>query len=154
MKHTIRTILAGSALIVPLLGLGAAQAHAGRGEYCREYTKSVRINGQMQTAYGRACLQPDGDWKIVSYNGDEDLYDEVYEQAYKSLQRRQSNVVLIDYYVPRHAYYHPRPYFRWPVGYKRYYRGNGQNDRHHDGRRDRRDNGRDGHRDGKSRGRR
>ncbi|HEY0902066.1 MAG TPA: hypothetical protein VGD95_08080 [Micavibrio sp.] len=39
----------------------AAQA----GDYCREYTRTVSIGGRLQTAYGTACYQPDGDWKIV-----------------------------------------------------------------------------------------
>ncbi len=35
------------------------------GEYCREYQQTVVIGGQEQQAYGRACRQPDGSWKIV-----------------------------------------------------------------------------------------
>jgi surface antigen len=35
------------------------------GVYCREYTQTVVINGQKQTAYGHACRQPDGSWRIV-----------------------------------------------------------------------------------------
>lgn len=33
--------------------------------YCREFTQNVQIGGKEQTAYGRACRQPDGDWKII-----------------------------------------------------------------------------------------
>jgi surface antigen len=36
------------------------------GTYCREYQQTVVINGQQQTAYGCACRQPDGSWKIKS----------------------------------------------------------------------------------------
>ena len=36
------------------------------GTYCREYQQTVVINGQKQTAYGSACRQPDGSWKIKS----------------------------------------------------------------------------------------
>jgi len=35
------------------------------GTYCREYTQSVTVDGQQQKAYGKACRQPDGAWKIV-----------------------------------------------------------------------------------------
>ncbi len=35
------------------------------GDYCREYTSRVNINGQWQTAYGRACQMPDGTWRVV-----------------------------------------------------------------------------------------
>ena len=36
------------------------------GRYCREYTTTVRIDGRPQQAYGTACRQPDGSWKIQS----------------------------------------------------------------------------------------
>ncbi len=35
------------------------------GRYCREYQQTVVIEGQEQQAYGRACREPDGSWKIV-----------------------------------------------------------------------------------------
>jgi surface antigen len=35
------------------------------GQYCREYRQSVDIGGKEQQAYGTACRQPDGSWKIV-----------------------------------------------------------------------------------------
>ena len=31
---------------------------------CREFTQTVSIGGQMQEAYGTACRQADGSWKI------------------------------------------------------------------------------------------
>lgn len=34
------------------------------GEYCREYSQSITVDGQTQDAYGTACRQPDGTWKI------------------------------------------------------------------------------------------
>jgi surface antigen len=37
-----------------------------RDEYCREFQQTVTIGGKVQTAYGTACRQPDGNWKIVS----------------------------------------------------------------------------------------
>ena len=36
------------------------------GQYCREYQQTVTIGGQTEQAYGTACRQPDGSWKIVS----------------------------------------------------------------------------------------
>ena len=36
-----------------------------QGQYCREYTQTVTVAGQPQQAYGTACRQPDGTWKIV-----------------------------------------------------------------------------------------
>jgi surface antigen len=35
------------------------------GEYCREYQQSVQVGGQTQKAYGTACRQPDGSWRVV-----------------------------------------------------------------------------------------
>ena len=34
------------------------------GQPCREFTQTVSIGGQMQEAYGTACRQADGSWKI------------------------------------------------------------------------------------------
>jgi len=36
------------------------------GQYCREYQTNVTIEGKSDKAYGTACRQPDGSWKIVS----------------------------------------------------------------------------------------
>lgn len=35
------------------------------GEYCREYEQTVTIGDETQTAYGSACRQPDGKWRLV-----------------------------------------------------------------------------------------
>ena len=35
------------------------------GQYCREYRQTVWIGGDQQQAYGTACRQPDGNWKII-----------------------------------------------------------------------------------------
>jgi surface antigen len=35
------------------------------GQYCREYTTEVIVAGKKEQAYGTACRQPDGSWKIV-----------------------------------------------------------------------------------------
>ena len=34
------------------------------GQFCREFQQTVIIGGQSQQAYGTACRQPDGTWKI------------------------------------------------------------------------------------------
>ena len=34
--------------------------------YCREYQTTVTVDGKTQKAYGKACRQPDGSWKMVS----------------------------------------------------------------------------------------
>ena len=35
------------------------------GKYCREYYQTVSVGGRTQDAYGVACMQPDGAWRIV-----------------------------------------------------------------------------------------
>ncbi len=37
-----------------------------RGSYCREYQQTVTIQGKQERAYGTACRQPDGSWRIVN----------------------------------------------------------------------------------------
>jgi len=39
---------------------------AAGGTYCREYKTTVTISGKPENAYGTACRQPDGSWKLVS----------------------------------------------------------------------------------------
>ncbi len=39
---------------------------ASQGLPCREYQTTVTIEGQTQQAYGTACREPDGSWKIVN----------------------------------------------------------------------------------------
>ena len=36
------------------------------GEYCREYQQTVTIDGKVEKAFGKACRQPDGSWKIIN----------------------------------------------------------------------------------------
>ena len=36
------------------------------GQYCREYTQTIKVGGENQKAYGTACRQPDGTWKMQS----------------------------------------------------------------------------------------
>lgn len=35
------------------------------GDYCREFYQTVSIGGKTEDAYGIACRQPDGTWRIV-----------------------------------------------------------------------------------------
>ncbi len=36
------------------------------GQYCREYQQTITVGGKTQQAYGTACRQPDGQWKITN----------------------------------------------------------------------------------------
>jgi surface antigen len=46
--------------VVPL-----RQGTAEDGSYCREYQSKVVVGGKTEEAYGTACRQPDGSWKVV-----------------------------------------------------------------------------------------
>ncbi|MBK1670666.1 hypothetical protein CKO28_21835 [Rhodovibrio sodomensis] len=35
------------------------------GRYCREFQQTIIVGGEAKDAYGTACRQPDGSWKIV-----------------------------------------------------------------------------------------
>ena len=39
--------------------------YSDSGSYCREFYETVNIAGKSQDAYGIACQQPDGTWRIV-----------------------------------------------------------------------------------------
>jgi len=39
---------------------------AGNGNYCREYQHTITVGGETEEAYGIACRQPDGSWKVAS----------------------------------------------------------------------------------------
>jgi len=50
-----------SGVIVPIREGHQANTNA----YCREYQQTVTVGGRTQQAFGQACQQPDGSWKIV-----------------------------------------------------------------------------------------
>jgi surface antigen len=39
---------------------------ASNGDYCREFQQSVTVGGKTEQAYGTACRQPDGSWKVIN----------------------------------------------------------------------------------------
>jgi surface antigen len=39
---------------------------AANGDYCREFQQSVTVGGKSEQAFGTACRQPDGSWKVVN----------------------------------------------------------------------------------------
>lgn len=42
-----------------------AEPYQVAGQNCRDYTHTIYIDGQPQTARGTACRQPDGSWRPV-----------------------------------------------------------------------------------------
>ena len=47
---------------------GGPPAPACSGDYCRDFNQKIIIDGVERNAYGKACLQPDGSWRIVNLN--------------------------------------------------------------------------------------
>ena len=39
---------------------------SNNGENCREYQTTITVNGKKERAYGTACRQSDGSWKVVN----------------------------------------------------------------------------------------
>lgn len=44
--------------------VGITPSSAAPGRECREFHNNITIDGQQQQAFGTACLQPDGSWRI------------------------------------------------------------------------------------------
>jgi surface antigen len=59
-RRPVRWAHNGDYTVVPLRTF---ESEAG---YCREYQTRAVIGGRTQTAYGRACRQPDGAWRIMN----------------------------------------------------------------------------------------
>jgi len=51
-----------SGSVTPIRDGRSAQTNA----YCREYQTTVIVGGREESAYGTACQQPDGSWKVVN----------------------------------------------------------------------------------------
>lgn len=119
-----------TSLIMGILALGAAvilmpaNAQAQRyDEYCREYTRTVYIGSRQEVAYGTACYQPNGDWKIVDESDrnrigqrfrDSDVsngYVQAYQPAsrvyyYNQVPQRSRIVFVNDRHGPPYKYGH------------------------------------------------
>lgn len=117
MKPSFFLTIAAAAIAV---SISAGSAEAGQ-RYCREYTKTIRVGGQLQSGYGTACMQPDGSWELVSYNGQQALYDDV---LYAS-RRGNGRVVRVERrpvsywyqpYCPPRSYYRPSTVFSFSFG--------------------------------------
>jgi surface antigen len=42
------------------------EGRSSNGQPCREFQQTVTIGGRSEQAYGIACMQPDGAWRIVN----------------------------------------------------------------------------------------
>jgi surface antigen len=49
-----------SGYVVPM-----REGTSANGAYCREFQNTIIVGGRQEQAYGTACRQPDGSWKVV-----------------------------------------------------------------------------------------
>jgi len=81
------------------------------GQYCREYQQTVTINGNEQQAYGTACRQTDGSWKVSSAQAQAQVQQVV-------VRERLAPVYRPVYYEPYYPSYYPYdpyyPAYYWP----------------------------------------
>lgn len=84
------------------------------GQPCREFTQTITIAGQKQPAYGTACRQPDGSWKIVA---DEPRPSAPVQAQAAPPPAPARPVYAYPAYAPYYPYaYGPYPYFP-PFGF-------------------------------------
>lgn len=127
----IKTIIAAAALATAAF-LAAPQAKAANGDYCREYTRTVFIGGRTEQAYGTACLEPDGAWRVADenlggrYNEPPQNVTYIINDGPRRIYQPRIRYVNYDYYDdyrPARVYY-PAPAYS-------FYFGNGRGwDRH------------------------
>ena len=41
------------------------RTYQDNGQYCREYNQTITVGGKTEKAYGQACRQQDGSWKVI-----------------------------------------------------------------------------------------
>lgn len=62
-RKILKTVLTVGAIVT---GIGVTTPAQANDNYCRDFNQKIKINDQWEQAYGRACLQPNGTWEIVS----------------------------------------------------------------------------------------
>jgi hypothetical protein len=96
------------AAALTLLAATALPTAARADDYCREYTKTVYIDGRPREAYGTACRAPDGAWQIADGQSQADNtqpapspLDDVFNDE---PEPRGNGLILADYAVPAVRY--------------------------------------------------
>jgi hypothetical protein len=91
-------ILVAALAALPLISPGKAEAR----EYCREYTKTIRIGGQVEIGYGQACKRGGDTWEIVKLSGPGHARGAVRERIYDDLYDRGYRVIVVNDYDHPH----------------------------------------------------
>lgn len=106
LQKTKIKIMGVAVLVLAAIGF-APEAKAYDQSYCREYNRTVQIGGQIQNAYGTACMQPDGDWVIVGEGLGADIPSNVTNVNYVVYDNNRR-------IVPNRVVYYDRSYYRSP----------------------------------------
>lgn len=122
------------------------------GEYCREYRQTVIVAGNEQQAYGHACRQADGSWRISSAApavqgqvvGQRSVTRVVPATSYQPIYRPLYRPVAYypGYYYPGYSYpnysypgytypYYGYPGYLWPLTSISFSYGHFSGHRHH-----------------------
>ncbi len=106
-KFLILTALLGAFTFMP-------QEAKAYGRDCRDYTRTVTLNGFRYQAYGTACFQPNGAWEITQMSGapiaQEALLDMIQDDARRYYGRNVSYVTRDNYYYGRDRHYDRKHY--------------------------------------------
>lgn len=98
-KHLL---IIGCTLAASLGGAQPATALPYHDSYCREFTRPVNVGGQLEDAYGTACLQPDGSWRIVG----DDRYDGLPVVQHVTVINR--SIAPVPVYISKQRYFTAR----------------------------------------------
>lgn len=106
-KTTLLAAMVAAPLLMP------TEALADR---CKQYTKTIRIDGVLEVGVGKACERRDGDWEIISLKGPweiqnrlrDDIYDDLYDRGFRVMVVNNYGYSRPYYHHPRVVYYSPR----------------------------------------------
>ena len=122
MKNKLLKVLSLSAMLLSYNNAAQAKEYS----YCREYTKDVKVGTKTQTAYGTACQEIDGTWRIIATDDNLNFDEEVAEIEQQPIQVVDNHAYIshrpypiFTFFGPRFSFFNFRPQYQ-----KNYYRPN------------------------------
>jgi hypothetical protein len=123
-----RTLSVAVLALIAMTGL-PGKAHAQ--PFCREYTKRVVIDGRWETAYGTACLQPDGSWQEMNSSPARYQYQpEPPRPVYREVVYIERSPQPV--YSSRVVHHHYPSYVFIPPGHYKHHKHHDDHHHHHD----------------------
>ncbi len=117
----LKTLLIAGMVMIPIT-FAAQNAQAGYGSYCKNHTKTVRVNGNIIAEYYKTCLQPDGSWVIASHSGPGGHRGGHYDDSHHGKGYNDNHHRKAKKHVKKHAKHaYKDPYYH---GYRQPYRHN------------------------------